>query len=64
MFKLGKCLNVIRFTDKDFNHPGYKKCSCIGSLYGPSMFLYPPHFFILGESRLFVPRFVPFATFC
>ena len=25
------------------------------------MFLYPPHFFILGESRLSVPRFVPFA---
>ena len=25
------------------------------------MFLYPPLFLILGESRLSVPRFVPFA---
>ena len=25
------------------------------------MFVYPPLFFILGESRLSVPRFVPFA---
>ena len=61
IFKPGKCLNVIRFTDKEFNHPGYKYGSCIGSLYGPSMFVYPPLFFILGESRLSVPRFVPFA---
>ena len=61
MCKLGKCLNVIRFTDKDFNHPGYKYGSCICSLYGPSMFVYPPLFLILGESRLSVPRFVPFA---
>ena len=56
MCKPGKCLNIIRFTDKEFNHPGYKYGSCICSLCGPSMFLYPPLF-----SRLSVPRFVPFA---
>ena len=61
MCKPGKYLNVIRFTDKDFNHPGYRYGSCIGSLCGPSMFVYPPLFFILGDSRLFLPRFVPFA---
>ena len=60
MCKPGKCLNVIRFTDKEFNHPCYKYGSCIGSLCGPYMFLYPPLFFILGESRLLYLDLYPF----